>query len=66
MCGLLVGWMFYIFEPEGEYVAYHENGLLDAKGNYKKGKQEGYWRYYYKYGSVNKNSTGIYENGKRD
>ena len=37
---------------EGAYIAYHENGQLRGKGNYKDDEQEGEWVYYKKDGTV--------------
>jgi len=50
---------------EGAFVGYWDNGQLRSKGNYKDGKKEGVWVGYDEDGTVIKNLTGTYKNGKR-
>ena len=37
---------------EGEWKYYHENGKLEAIGNYKNGKEEGEWKFYHENGKL--------------
>ena len=34
---------------DGLYEGFHENGQLDVRGNFKNGKNDGLWEYFYKY-----------------
>ena len=43
---------------------YYENGQLEAKGNFRDGKQVGLWVSYYENGQAR--STGNYKDGKPD
>tara|TARA_B110000438_G_scaffold245903_1_gene247194 strand:+ start:226 stop:447 length:222 start_codon:yes stop_codon:yes gene_type:complete len=56
---------FKNFEREGAWVSYHKNGLLKSKGNYKNGRWEGAWVSYNVYGTVDKEFTGTYKDGKK-
>ena len=50
---------------EGEWVYYYGNRKLQMKGNYKDGKQEGDWVGYSYNGTVWKEMTGTFKNGKK-
>ena len=52
-------------EREGAWVGYHDNGWGMFKGNYISGNQEGDWVGYNKDGTVNKELTGTFKNGKK-
>ena len=50
---------------EGEWKVYFENGILRYKGDYKKGKMHGSFITYNEDGSIEKDYTGTFENGKK-
>jgi antitoxin component YwqK of YwqJK toxin-antitoxin module len=52
------------FVADGFYREYHPNGQLFVEGNYKDGRQEGSWTYWYEDGTQNRQVT--YKNGKPD
>lgn len=47
-------------ERDGYWEECYSNGKLDSKGNYVKGKQEGYWEWYT---NVKLSSKGNYSEG---
>ena len=49
---------------EGYWIAYHENGKLMYKGDYKNGKREGSWISYWGNGQLS--SKGNYKNDKKE
>ncbi len=50
-------------KEHGEFIYYFENGVIDHKGLYEKGKKYGEWIYYFKNG--NTDYSGAYIKGKR-
>ena len=52
-------------EQDGLLVQYYDNGKLWYQGHFNKGKQEGPWLWYSYDGTVEKNLTGTYKNGKK-
>jgi hypothetical protein len=50
---------------EGAWVSYWPKGQLISKGNYKNGQREGVWVGYNKDGTVDKEYTGTFKNGKK-
>ena len=52
-------------EPEGPHVWYFDDGKLWNKGDYKNGKMEGPWVSYLWDGSIVKEETGTFKNGKK-
>ena len=49
---------------DGAWVYYHD-GQLWSKGSYKNGKKEGEWVYYDSDGTVDKEGTGTFKDGKK-
>ena len=50
---------------DGKYIEYWDNGQLFQKGNYKDGKKDGLWKYYFStFGKLT--SKGKYKNGQRE
>ena len=50
---------------DGLWEHYHENGQLYYKGYYKDGEPDGLWEFFFKDGTVNKDKTVTYKNGKK-
>ena len=50
---------------DGPWVSYYENGKLSFKGTYKDGKEDGPWVTFKIDGTVDKEWTGTYKNGKK-
>ena len=42
---------------------YYDNGQLFSKGDYKNGRQDGYWMGYFRDGSVFTSLNGTYKDG---
>lgn len=51
-------------KAEGEWIAYWDNGQLDAKGSFKNGKRVGEWIHYHENGQLWMKSS--YKNGKEE
>ena len=49
---------------EGEWVYYHRNGQLHAKGTFKNGKEDGEWILYHQNGHLD--TRGTMRNGKKE
>ena len=52
-------------QKNGSWVNYWSNGQLFFKGDYKNYKREGRWVGYYKDGTIKKEWTGTFKNGKK-
>ena len=52
-------------KKDGPYVNYYDNGQLGSKGTYKNGKREGPWVGYNYDGTVDKEWTGTFKDGKK-
>ena len=52
-------------KQEGAWVSYHKTGKLKSKGNFKNGKATGAWVGYLKDGTVFKDWTGTFKDGKK-
>jgi antitoxin component YwqK of YwqJK toxin-antitoxin module len=52
-------------KEEGPHVSYWDNGQLGYKGNHKNGLKEGPWVAYNKDGTVRKDNTGTYKDGRK-
>jgi antitoxin component YwqK of YwqJK toxin-antitoxin module len=50
---------------EGPWVSYWDKGQLNYKGSFKNGKKEGPWVNYHPEGTVDKEFTGTYKDGKK-
>ena len=50
---------------EGAWVWYWDNGQLWSKGNFKGGKKDGVWVHYNEDGTVDKEYTGTFKDGKK-
>ena len=50
-------------KQHGKFTIYHDNSQILYQGEYLKGKKEGQFNFYYKDGRINKQKSGIYEQG---
>jgi hypothetical protein len=64
LAGLVQG-TFKNGKQDGEWVSYWDNGQLMFKGNFKNGEKEGDWVSYNPDGTIRKEYTGTYKNGKK-
>ena len=52
-------------KTEGSWISYYDNGQLMYKGDFKNGKEDGSWVWFNKDGTVWKDYTGTYKDGKK-